>query len=105
MSKESVLKFVSVARAFDHGGLHVLALDKLCADISSLDQSELPIGELLACAMSRGCNDASSLDALKMILSHLDDLSMIRAMVEQFLDQLTDVPSNDVQGWFHSLSS
>ena len=60
--------------------------------------SELYINDLLGCAMSRDFSDRNSVDALKMILSHLDDLSITRAMVEQFVDKLGDISGENVQG-------
>ena len=60
--------------------------------------SELYINDLPGCAMSRDFSDRNSADALKMILSHLDDLSITRAMVEQFVDKLGDISGENVQG-------
>eukprot|EP00794_Sanderia_malayensis_P000162 gene162-774_t len=98
------LLMLSLERAFENGGgVDILAFDRLCKMVSDISQSDLPSNELLACAMSRGCNDLNSADVLKVVLRHLNDLSMIRAMVEQFLDELSDVSSENVEDFSRCL--
>ena len=47
-----------------------------------------PISDLLGQALS-GCeNGSSSVDGLKIVLANVNDLSIARAMVEQYVDQL-----------------
>lgn len=85
------------SRALERGGLSTLALKKLFTIVPESIISKFPISDLLGQAISHGQNDSASLDALKVILSHVEDLSITRALVEQYVDQLCNEDSQTVE--------
>ena len=91
------LRFYS-CRALEKGGLHTLALAKLFEILPESTLSKFPVSSLLGKAMSHGENDAPSLNGLKVVLSHVEDLSVTRALVEQYVDQLCNENSETVKG-------
>lgn len=93
----------AVTRALEKGGLHTLALAKLFEILPESTLSKFPVSSLLGKAMSHGENDAPSLNGLKVVLSHVEDLSVTRALVEQYVDQLCNENSETVKDFNHAL--
>ena len=91
------LRFLSY-RALEKGGLHTLALAKLFEILPESTLSKFPVSNLLGKAMSHEQNDANSLNGLKVVLSHVEDLSVTRALVEQYVDQLCNEDSETMSG-------
>lgn len=84
-------------RALDNGGLKALSLEKLLK-VSQKGSRTFPVSDLLGRAMSHGQHDSNSLDGLKLILSNLEDLSISRALVEQYVDQLCNENIESLKG-------
>ena len=82
----------------ESSGLYTLALKKLFELLPESTLLKFPVSELLGRAMSHKQNDSNSLDGFKVILSHVEDLSITRALVEQYVDQLCNEDSETLKG-------
>eukprot|EP00795_Rhopilema_esculentum_P017589 gene17589-9227_t len=89
----------ALSRSLENGGIDALALERLLSLLPQAYVFDNPISDLLGQAVSRCDNGSSSVDGLKIVLANVDDLSIARAMVEQYVDQLGNAASDCTLGF------